>query len=63
MSAIVLQSKRVGYTATVIGPFESIRAADEHALELCRQGHDEYVYSVLTMVPPAELNAVRAEQK
>lgn len=58
MSAIVLQSKRPKgvmkvIEATAIGPFESLQAADKHATELCRKHHDEYLYSVLVLVPPA----------
>lgn len=56
MTAIVIQSKKPKsgpiITATAIGPFETFEAADRHATELCRRT-DEYVYSVLSLVPPA----------
>ena len=42
--------------ATAIGPFKSFGAADKHATELCRKHHDEYVYSVLSLVPPKQEN-------
>ncbi len=58
MSAIILQSRRVKgvsrvISATAIGPFESFDIADKRATELCRSNGDEFVYSVLSLVPPA----------
>jgi len=54
MSAIVLQTKRKGYTATAIGPFETSEEAEKHATDLCRQDSETWVYSVLSLVPPAD---------
>ncbi len=58
MSAIILQSKRVKgvsrvISATAIGPFESFDIADKRATELCRVHGNAFMYSVISLVPPA----------